>query len=59
MDHLGFKKENTIVMGDGENDISMMQYASESYAMISASPKVKAEANKTINNVLDILRGEI
>ena len=58
MKFLNYKSENTIVFGDGENDISMMQHAKTSYAMISASPKVKANANKICKNVLDILRGE-
>lgn len=56
---LGFTEENTIVFGDGENDISMMKCAGKSYAMMSASPKVKANANETVENVLKILRGEM
>ena len=44
---LGFTEENTVVLGDGENDISMVKCACKSYAMMSASPKVKANASKT------------
>ncbi len=55
---LGFSEENTVVIGDGENDISMMKCADKSYAMMSASPKVKANATKITENVLEILRGE-
>ena len=32
-DHLGLKAENAVVFGDGENDISMFQWAGHSYAM--------------------------
>lgn len=56
---LGYTEENTVVFGDGENDIGMMEYAYTSYAMMSAPPKVKARAVKTAESVLDILRGEI
>ncbi len=56
---LGFTSENTVVIGDGENDLSMMEYADVSYAMMNASPKVKARATKTAESVLDILRGEM
>lgn len=56
---LGFTEENTIVIGDGENDISMMECANVSYAMMSSPPKVKASAVKIAENVLDILRGEV
>lgn len=56
---LGFTSENTVVIGDGENDISMMKCADKSYAMMSSPPKVKSNADKVTENVLDILRGEI
>ncbi len=55
---LGFTAENTVVIGDGENDISMMECADISYAMMSAPPRVKANATRVAENVLDILRGE-
>jgi hydroxymethylpyrimidine pyrophosphatase-like HAD family hydrolase len=32
-DHLGLTPENVVVFGDGENDISMFQWAGHSYAM--------------------------
>lgn len=56
---LGFNEENTVVVGDGENDITMMRCADKSYAMMSASPKVKANAGKVTDNLLEILRGEM
>lgn len=56
---LGYTPETTVVIGDGENDISMMKCADKSYAMMCASPKVKANAVKTAENVLEIIRGEI
>lgn len=56
---LGYTSENTVVAGDGENDISMLKCGDTSYAMMSASPKVKGVATKTAESVLDILRGEI
>ncbi len=56
---LGFTSENTVVIGDGENDLSMMECADVSYAMMSAPPNVKARATKTTESVLDILRGEM
>lgn len=59
MNSLGYEKENTVVFGDGYNDISMMKYAKSSYAMMSAPPKVKANASGICENVLDILRGEM
>ena len=56
---MGYTPETTVVIGDGENDISMMKCADRSYAMMCASPKVKANAVKTAENVLEIIRGEI
>ena len=56
---LGFTEESTVAIGDGENDISMMKSAGKSYAMISASPRVKASAGNVAESVLEILRGEI
>lgn len=59
MKALGFTAEETVVVGDGMNDISMMEVADTSYAMMSASPKVKACATKITDNVLNVLRGEV
>ncbi|MGN0409077.1 MAG: Cof-type HAD-IIB family hydrolase [Candidatus Fimousia sp.] len=42
---LGYKPEELLAFGDGENDISMLQYAGTSVAMANSSPKVKAIAN--------------
>lgn len=38
-------KEETIAIGDGYNDISMIQYAGLGVAMANAQPPVKAQAN--------------
>lgn len=59
MNLLGFSAENTVVAGDGANDISMMKLAGESYAMVGASPAVKASADKVVNDVLNVLRGDL
>ena len=57
-EYLGFKREETIAVGDGLNDISMMEQAGTSCAMISAPPAVKAKADKVTDDILNILRGE-
>lgn len=51
-------RNNTVVFGDGANDIEMMKMAGRSYAMASAPPRVKKEADKIIERVSDILKGE-
>lgn len=43
--HLGIKREETIAFGDGENDISMLEYAGIGVAMGNSSDKVKACAD--------------
>lgn len=43
--HLGILREETIAFGDGENDISMLEYAGIGVAMGNASDKVKASAD--------------
>lgn len=43
-DYLGITRENVMAMGDGFNDISMLQYAGLSVAMGNAFDEVKAAA---------------
>ena len=43
--HLGIRREETIAFGDGENDISMLEYAGIGVAMGNSSDKVKASAD--------------
>jgi len=47
-DELGYQE--TIVFGDGENDLSMFQVASESYAPANADPKIKSAATDVIGH---------
>ncbi len=44
-DHLGLTSENVIACGDGQNDISMIQFAGLGVAMGNASDKVKNSAD--------------
>ncbi len=46
---LGITEENTIVTGDGANDLSMFKYASKR-AAFCAKPILKAQANIVIDN---------
>ncbi|MBE6983271.1 MAG: HAD family phosphatase [Ruminococcaceae bacterium] len=43
-DHLGCTMENVMTLGDGLNDITMLQMAGVSVAMENAAPEVKAAA---------------
>lgn len=43
--HLGVAREETIAFGDGENDISMLEYAGIGVAMGNSSDRVKASAD--------------
>ena len=43
--HIGIEQEKVIAMGDGFNDLSMIQYAGLGVAMINAQDKVKEEAD--------------
>jgi len=43
--HLGIEPAETIAFGDGENDISMIEYAGIGVAMGNASEKVKSHAD--------------
>ena len=42
---LGLQREQVIAFGDGENDISMLQYAGIGVAMGNATPACKAAAD--------------
>lgn len=48
---LGISREETIAFGDGENDISMLEYAGIGVAMGNSSDKVKACANYVTSTV--------
>lgn len=39
------KKENVVCFGDGDNDLQMLKYLPNSYAMGNAKPHIKAVAN--------------
>ena len=43
-DHLGCLMENVMTLGDGLNDVTMLQMAGISVAMENAAPEVKAAA---------------
>ncbi len=44
-DHLDVKREETIGIGDGDNDVEMVEWAGLGVAMGNATPKVKAVAD--------------
>lgn len=59
--HLGIKKEETIVFGDNQNDMEMFELAKESYAVRNARDEIKKAATSLCdsyeqNGVLKILR---
>ena len=50
-DYLGIKQEETMAIGDNENDLEMIEYAGMGVAMANAVPKLKAAANyETLSN---------
>ena len=49
--HLGIAREETIAFGDGENDISMLEYAGIGVAMGNSSDKVKSCADYVTETV--------
>lgn len=49
--HLGIAREETIAFGDGENDISMLEYAGIGVAMGNSSERVKASADYVTGTV--------
>jgi Cof subfamily protein (haloacid dehalogenase superfamily) len=46
-DRLGFRREQTIAFGDGENDLELIDWAGYSVAVGNAHPVVKARADLT------------
>lgn len=44
-DHLGISRDQTMAIGDGENDFTMIRMAGVGVAMKNASEELKAEAN--------------
>ena len=48
-DLVGIKEEDTLVVGDGANDLSMFQYAGKR-AAFCAKPILKAKANIIVDN---------
>lgn len=51
MARLGIGREETVVFGDNENDVSMFREAGLSYAMQSSYAHVKAQADRVTGNV--------
>lgn len=50
-DYLGIKQEETMAIGDNENDLEMIEYAGVGVAMENAVPKLKSAANcETLSN---------
>jgi len=49
----GISKENTIVIGDGENDLALFNAAGFKVAMGNSAPVLKAEADLIIGDVKD------
>ncbi|MGL5893961.1 MAG: Cof-type HAD-IIB family hydrolase, partial [Bacteroidales bacterium] len=45
LNHIGMNKEEMIAVGDGYNDLSMIQFAGMGIAMENAKPEVKEAAN--------------
>jgi len=43
--HLGIKREETMAIGDNDNDAEMLAWAGLSVAMGNATPKTKAAAD--------------
>jgi Cof subfamily protein (haloacid dehalogenase superfamily) len=51
LEHLGLTPEQAMAFGDGENDISMLEYAGIGVAMGNSSDKVKASADYVTSTV--------
>ncbi|MDO4458683.1 MAG: HAD family hydrolase [Clostridia bacterium] len=52
---LGVGSENTMVFGDNENDVGLMQEAAYSYCMASGNPKTKEKAKFICESVPEVL----
>lgn len=50
-EHLGFERQNTFVIGDGDNDITMFEWAGHSTAMENALPELKEKATTQTKTV--------
>jgi hypothetical protein len=44
-DHLGFSKAQTVAVGDGENDLELVDWGGYGVAVANADPRVKALAD--------------
>ena len=53
--HYGLPRENVIVIGDSENDISMFEAAGYSYAMSHAAAEVQSKASATADSVAEAI----
>ena len=53
-DHLGIDRTDTVAFGDGANDVEMLAWAGDSYAMANAVPLALAAArHRAPSNVED------
>ncbi|MCH5584161.1 HAD family hydrolase [Shimazuella sp. AN120528] len=59
LDHLGLSKDEVVCIGDSENDISMFDLISNSFAMETASSHVQSKASKTASSVADAVEWTI
>ena len=48
--YLNISKDEVMAIGDEENDLSMLEYATHKIAMENANPKVKAIATYTTSS---------
>ena len=48
LNHMDISAENVLAMGDGENDLEMLQMVGVGVAMGNAGPKVKAIADAVV-----------
>ena len=53
IDHLGIDRGATIGIGDGSNDLEMLDYCAVGVAMGNASPAAKSAADETTSTLLD------
>ena len=53
LDHVGASREDTIAIGDGPNDLQMMDFAHTSVAMGNALQAVKDRADLVTTNIDD------
>lgn len=53
LEHLGLEREDSIAIGDGPNDLQMMEYAGTGIAMGNAKAEVKALADMVTSDVTE------